>query len=147
MIWWRTPGTGRPKTRRGMFSLEVRLRQSHRSLAPALIVIHTLQVTRHTRREAGIQCHGWQSQIRPITRIQKDCVNALLLGMTKGVEEDSVRNVGWRLFFAGYLTESQDCKKNLICYPSAINFLQRRLIRSDTRASTRQRPENRKIRE
>ena len=34
-------------------------------LCPPLIVIHTLQVTRHTRREAGIQCQGWQSQIRP----------------------------------------------------------------------------------
>ena len=30
----------------------------HRSHAPALIVMHTLQVTRHTRREAGIQCQG-----------------------------------------------------------------------------------------
>ena len=36
-----------------------------RSQAPAPIVIYTLQVTRHTRREAGIQRQGWQSQIRP----------------------------------------------------------------------------------
>ncbi len=30
-----------------------------------LVVIHKLSRCRHTRREAGIQCHGWRAQIRP----------------------------------------------------------------------------------